>query len=96
MKWSRLHTNNRTCQIAISILVLKYATKMIKMISKGTRVRWSTNCFDLRKWSTLQKLLRNSAMEDNELDGERENKKRQTARMLDRWSTQELEEKGST
>ena len=37
-----------------------------------------------------------NTMEDTELDGGREKIKRQTARMLDGWSTQELEEEGTT
>ena len=34
-------------------------------------------------------------MEDTELDGLREKRKRQIARMLDGWSTQDHEEKGT-
>ena len=41
------YTNNITCQImyTVSILVLKYATKIINLLSKGTSVRWSAELF---------------------------------------------------
>ena len=44
------YTNNRTCQIAytVSILVPKYAKKIINFLSKR-RVRWSTELFWLKK-----------------------------------------------
>ena len=38
-------TNNKRAKLRVSILVLKYATTFINLLSKGTRVRWSAELF---------------------------------------------------
>ena len=47
------YTSNSTCQIAYkwaySLLVLKYAIKIINFLSKGSRVTGPRNCSDLKK-----------------------------------------------
>ena len=60
------YTNNRTRQIAytVSILVLKYAIKLINLLSKGTRIRRSAEMLWHKKRSPLKKSLRNSALKD--------------------------------